>query len=207
MGSTENCLRGASKWTHLKADLARGVLALFGWRVRGGLPDRPVVLACGPHTSNWDFMLGLLGTRALGSYPAVLVKSSLVRGPVGALVRALGGVGVSDAARSGQSSGTVGAATVTLRGGRSVALLPKGTRRSGVWRSGFYRMALAAQVPVCMMTFDAGKKLVTVFGPYRLTGVQAVDQAWFESCMDGVVGVRPDVQEQVRVPGQAELAA
>ena len=191
----------------MKARGARAALRLAGWRVQGGLPKEPVVLACGPHTSNWDFMLGLLSTRALGSYPAVLVKASLVRGVPGMLVRALGGVGVSDAARAGQASGTVGTAAATLQSGRSVALLPKGTRRSGAWRSGFYRMALAARVPVCMMTFDAGKKLVTVYGPYRLTGVQAVDQAWFEHCMTGVVGVRADVQEEVRVPGQAELAA
>ena len=67
----------------------------LGWTVQGSLANHPkMVLAVGPHTSNWDFIIGVMCKLALGLDVAFLGKHTLFEGPLGGLMRRLGGIAV-----------------------------------------------------------------------------------------------------------------
>ena len=89
--------------------LARGVLRLFGWRVDSpGLPAEQGVILVYPHTSNWDFVVGLLAKWALGLQLRFWAKDSLFRVPLmGRWMRYLGGVSVDRRSSRGLVGQTV----------------------------------------------------------------------------------------------------
>ena len=139
--------------------VARALLRLAGWRLHfDGLPGKQGVLIVYPHTSNWDFPLGLLVKWAVGIQITFLGKASLFRVPLfGAWLRWLGGVPVD----RHSSQGSVGQMARGLVQARQqnrflwFALAPEGTRRhASGWRSGFYHVALQAQVPVGLVFLD-----------------------------------------------------
>src|SRR3954470_10346166 len=72
--------------------LGRWTLRLLRWRIEGSIPDEPrFVIAVGPHTSNWDFIVGAAAMFALDLDLAFLGKHTLFRGPLGSLMRGIGG--------------------------------------------------------------------------------------------------------------------
>jgi len=134
------------------------VLRLMGWRVVGVMPRAPkLVVIVAPHTSNWDFPIGLAcgyGSGLLPRWPhGFLAKNSLFRGPLGSVLRALGGISIDRGA-----PGAVVDQMAAVFAGRERFLLsvtPEGTRkRAAVWKSGFYHIARAAGVPIMPIAFD-----------------------------------------------------
>jgi 1-acyl-sn-glycerol-3-phosphate acyltransferase len=175
--------------------LAAGLLRLAGWEVVfDGLPARQGVLIGYPHTSNWDFILGIVTKWALGLQVSFWGKDSLFKIPLfGTWLRWLGGVPVD---RS-NSRGIVGAMVERIRQAKAhdeffwLALSPEGTRRYlPHWRTGFYQLTLGAQVPLGLVFFDYGKKRVGVSPFFRLTGDAQADMAAIEAAYAGVVGKR-----------------
>jgi len=82
--------------------IARALLKLFGWRMEGTLPDLPkMVMAAGPHTSNWDFLVGVGAMYSAGFKVSFLAKDSLFRPPLGWIMRWLGGRPVDRSAAHG----------------------------------------------------------------------------------------------------------
>lgn len=156
---------------------ARALLALFGWRVVGEVPDRPRMVAiAAPHTSNWDFVVGILVVFALGLDVRYLGKHTLFRPPLGWLMRWLGGTPVV----RDSPQGAVGDAAEAI--GREerilLAVAPEGTRTPGTpWRSGFYNIARAANVPILPAAFDYPHKCVRLFPVFEPTGDYAADLA------------------------------
>ena len=76
----------------LTAFIARKLMRLLGWKMTGELPDLPkMVIAAGPHTSNWDFLVGVGAMYSAGFKVSFLGKDSLFRPPLGWIMRALGG--------------------------------------------------------------------------------------------------------------------
>jgi 1-acyl-sn-glycerol-3-phosphate acyltransferase len=68
---------------------------LAGWRLDGAMPDlKKFVIIVAPHTSNWDFPIGIAAKFALRLEVTFLGKDSLFRFPMGPLMRALGGMPV-----------------------------------------------------------------------------------------------------------------
>lgn len=126
------------------------VLRLAGWSLVGEVPPaaRSVVLAY-PHTSNWDYVWGVLGCWAFGVSPSWLGKHTLFRWPFGAFMRWTGGIPVDRRA----PQGLVHAVADAMRRPEGMLLLvpPEGTRaRVERWRSGFYWIAREADaVIVC----------------------------------------------------------
>ena len=135
-----------------------------GWTVQGSLANHPkMVLAVGPHTSNWDFIIGVMFKLALGLDVAFLGKHTLFEGPLGGLMRRLGGSAVD---RS-KAHGVVG--EVAGRISRSeqllLALAPEGTRKAVYpWKSGFLYIAQTARIPIQCVGLDYQQKTL-VFGP------------------------------------------
>jgi len=144
--------------------LSRATLRAAGWHFEGCLPDQPkFIITVAPHTSNWDFVVGVLARRALGLDAHFLGKHTLFKPPLGWLMRWLGGTPV----RRDVSAGVVEQVVQTFDAHDEfvLALAPEGTRkRVTEWRTGFYYIALNAGVPIAPAAFDYGRKRIVV-GP------------------------------------------
>lgn len=155
---------------------AMGFMRATGWRFSGEpFPDEPrFVLLVAPHTSNWDFLVGLQAMYALGIRGTFLAKHTLFRFPMGLLMRWLGGVPVERGGRTDVVSQT---AEVIRRSERIIAVLaPEGTRKpTRTWRTGFYWIAHQAGVPIVPVVFDYSVKEVRVHPPFLPTGDLARD--------------------------------
>jgi 1-acyl-sn-glycerol-3-phosphate acyltransferase len=162
--------------------LARGLLRLAGWQLLfDGLPARQGVLVIYPHTSNWDFVVGITAKWAIGLPLRFWGKDSLFRIPgLGAWLRWLGGIPVDRHA----PQGAVGDMLRRLQEARAadaflwLALAPEGTRtRTAGWRSGFYRAATGADVPLALACLDYARRRVGVVACLQLCGEPAADMA------------------------------
>ncbi|MGB9151262.1 MAG: lysophospholipid acyltransferase family protein [Burkholderiales bacterium] len=145
--------------------LARSLLNRLGWQITGNLPDVPrMVVAVAPHTTNWDFFLGIAVLFALNVHGNFLGKHTIFRWPVNHLMRWLGGIPVDRTA----SHGVVGE-TVSVFRSRDRMLLgvaPEGTRSTGAkWKSGFYHIAKQVGVPIVPVYFDYREKIVALGQP------------------------------------------
>lgn len=130
--------------------------------------DEPRILIGAPHTSNWDFVLML----AIGAEADLrfrwLGKHTLFKRPFGPLMRALGGIPVDRR----DPAGLVDELTERIGKGGAFHLVvtPEGTRSGDGWKSGFYRIARAADLPVTLGYVDR-TTMTTGLGPtIRLTG-------------------------------------
>ena len=142
--------------------LVAWLLRRCGWRLQGGFPDvaRLVVIAA-PHSSWWDGVWGLLFKIALGADLAFMGKRELFRGPLGWLLRRLGGIPIERAA----AHGLVAQMAARLRANPQLwlGLAPEGTRKQvREWRSGFWHIARAAGVPILPIAFDYPSRTITV---------------------------------------------
>ena len=151
----------------LASRLCALILRAIGWRVEflDPLPEKCVIIVY-PHTSNWDFPVGLLtkwatGLTVKGDALQFAGKESLFRSPYGAFFRAVGGFPVDRSGRTGfvEQMTARFAAEPRLR----FVLAPEGTRGFAPHiRSSFYFVAKAANVPVILGTFDYSGKRVLI---------------------------------------------
>jgi 1-acyl-sn-glycerol-3-phosphate acyltransferase len=173
--------------------LGRLGMGLAGWRFEGSFPDLPrMVLIVAPHTSNWDFVVGLSAKLALRLKASFLAKHTLFWWPLGAYLRSIGGIPIDRSA----PLGVVDEALRALRkSGRYILVIaPEGTRRRvGRWKSGFYRIAEAARVPIFLVAFDYGRKVVRLGPLFEPTGDYDGDLATIRSHYDGSMACRPEL--------------
>ena len=159
-----------SRGNAISRALGNGALRFGGWRIRGSFPDIPkFVLIVAPHTSNWDFLVGLNAMFALGLRLSYLAKHTLFSFPLGAFMRWVGGVPVDRAVHADR----VRDAIEEFRRRDSLVLVftPEGTRkRVPRWKTGFYHVAVGAAVPIVPVSFDYSKKLITIEPPFTPTG-------------------------------------
>jgi 1-acyl-sn-glycerol-3-phosphate acyltransferase len=150
---------------------AIGFMRATGWKFSGeAFPAlRKFVLIVGPHTSNWDFLVGLQAMYALGIRGTFLAKDSLFRFPMGPLMRWLGGVPVDRSSTKGDA--VTQTAEVIAKSERIIATIaPEGTRKASRWKTGFYWIAHKAGVPIVPVAFDYSVREVRVFPPFMPTG-------------------------------------
>ena len=140
------------------------VLKILGWRYVGEFPRHSkMIISVAPHTSNWDFVIGLAVAFNLRLKITFFGKHSLFIPPFGALLRRLGGLPVE---RS-KAHGVVEHMATTMRNADKMllCLAPEGTRsRIERWKTGFLHIAHKAEVPVFLVAFDYKKKQIE-FGP------------------------------------------
>ncbi len=176
--------------------LARAVLRLMGWRVVfEGLPSLQGVAVVYPHTSNWDFIAGMLAKWAIGIPAHFWAKDSLFKVPVfGRWLRRVGGLPIDRSAANGAVGQMVDTFRQHEREGRLLwlGLAPEGTRkRTPGWRSGFYQVALGAGVPLGIVRLDWGRRELRFVDFLTLSGDEAVDYARLAALFDGVQGYHP----------------
>lgn len=140
---------------------------IFGWKTHGQFPEsiKKYVIAVAPHTSNWDFIVGLAGRSIFRLHKAkFLGKSSLFKPPFGWFFRMLGGYPVDRSS----SHDMVQQVTRLFKTHDDfiLAMAPEGTRKKvEKLRTGFYYIAKSAQVPIIPVGFDFKKKEVVVGEP------------------------------------------
>jgi 1-acyl-sn-glycerol-3-phosphate acyltransferase len=176
--------------------IAAALLRLAGWRLHfEGLPALQGVLVVYPHTSNWDFVVMVLAKWSVGVPASFWGKDRLFRIPLfGRWLRWLGGVPVDRTSPNGVTAQAVEIFRERIRAGRYfwLGLAPEGTRKylPGL-RSGFYRTALAAGVPLGLVKLDYGRREVTVLDFLALSGDASADVARMAAVYQGVQGLVP----------------
>ena len=180
------------------ARLCGALLRLFGWRVKLVWPPVPKALVIVyPHTSNWDFVVGILARFAIAIPIGFVGKNSLFRPPFGALFRWLGGIPVNRRQSTGFVDGLIAAFHQT--DSLYLAIAPEGTRsKVDHWKSGFYRVAVAAGVPLGLAFIDYARREVGVEHWLTLTGNEAEDLARIRACYSGKRGKRPEKEGDIR---------
>lgn len=161
------------------------------------MPERCVVIFY-PHTSNWDFAIGLLTKWAVAIRFNWVGKDSLFHWPLGPLLRSLGGIPVNRRERTQLVERL--AAELARRPVLRVVITPEGTRaRTEHWKSGFYHLAKVARVPLALAFIDYTRREIGI-GAYRtLTGDAAADMAAIASFYAGRTGFHPEQQGPVRL--------
>lgn len=171
--------------------LGRGYLKLAGWHFEGAFPDVPkCVLIVAPHTSNWDFLVGLAVVFALDLRASWLGKHTLFRAPFQGFLRWLGGIPVDR--RS--SNGVVGACVASFAEAPALwlALSPEGTRKGArPWKSGFYLIASGAGVPIVPVGFDYPDHAIRFMAPFQPAGDLEQDLPRIQGLFSEVRGLRP----------------
>jgi 1-acyl-sn-glycerol-3-phosphate acyltransferase len=141
--------------------LGRSVMRAAGWSFEGSIPDlSKAVIIVAPHTSNWDFVIGAAGMLALDLDLRFLGKHTLFKGPMGVLMRLLGGIPVDRAQPGGGVVEEMGAHYKTSDH-LLLAIAPEGTRGEvTIWKTGFHRIARAAGVPILAIALDYGRRQI-----------------------------------------------
>jgi 1-acyl-sn-glycerol-3-phosphate acyltransferase len=144
-----------------------GVLALrvMHWRVEGDIADHPKYVAIvAPHTTNWDFVVGLAARYALRLDASWLGKHTLFRPPFGWIMRRWGGIAVDRSASHDVVSQTVAAFSNRTR--VFLVITPEGTRRQvSRWRTGFWHIAKGAGVPILPIVFNWRDRVIRIGAP------------------------------------------
>ena len=134
-------------------------LRILGWRVEGEIPPiKKFVMIAAPHTSNWDFPITLAVAFVLKIKIYWMGKAAMFRWPFGASLRWLGGIPID----RGQSHNVVEQSIQAFKNWEKLILVvpPEGTRRKvHYWKTGFYHIAVGAQVPIVMAYMDYQKKI------------------------------------------------
>jgi 1-acyl-sn-glycerol-3-phosphate acyltransferase len=169
-----------------------GLLKLGGWKMEGDWPADPkAVVICGPHTSNWDGIWMLVAASAWRFRLRYMGKKSLTEGPFGWLVRWSGCIPV-DRSKSNDLVAQM-AKAFAAEDRLMLAIPPEGTRgKVERWKSGFYYIALGANVPLLMAVLDYGAKKVRISGALWPTGDYAADFALIRPHYEGAVGKVPE---------------
>jgi 1-acyl-sn-glycerol-3-phosphate acyltransferase len=170
-------------------------LALFGWKTDMEFPYHHIkkyVLLIGPHTSNWDFVLGLAYRNILRmNRTRFLAKKELFKPPFGFIFYWLGGTPVDR-----KSSHNMVDEVADLFKGHdhfSLCLSPEGTwKKVDRLRTGFYFIAKAANVPIIMVGLDYSRKTVVFSTPLDTTDSQASDMEVVAKFYRTIEGRQPD---------------
>jgi len=152
-------------------------LDLFGWRTVGVFPYhiKKYVIIVAPHTSGWDFIVGVLARYAMKLENAkYLGKQELFKPPFGFIFRWLGGFPVDRSKNSNLVDEVV--KIFNSRQEFGIALSPEGTRsRVDKLKTGFYNIAKKANVPIIMVGLDYANKQICFSEPFFVTDNQTAD--------------------------------
>lgn len=142
-----------------------------GWKVDISVPPVDKCVICvAPHTSNWDFILGLFAYRSIGRKANFLMKDFWFFFPLGYIIRALGGIPVHRSKGGGSLTQAV-ISDFNKAEQLHLAVTPEGTRsRNEKWKTGFLYIAYGADVPVMLGVIDYSRHLVAINRIYHPEG-------------------------------------
>jgi 1-acyl-sn-glycerol-3-phosphate acyltransferase len=148
---------------------------MAGWTIEGRPPGIPkFVLAGAPHTSNWDFVVFLAATDALGIRPSFMGKHTLFRWPMKQLMFDMGGIPIDRRKRANYVEQVVQA--FDERDELALVIAAEGSRKTeGDWRSGLYPIAMGAGVPIVPVWLGLGQRRIRIGEPFMPTGDYRAD--------------------------------
>ncbi len=162
---------------------------LLGWKIEGDVPRNlsKYIIAVAPHTSNWDFLIGL-AVRSIKRFPSnFLAKKELFRKPFGWLFRYLGGYPVDRSSKSNMVDQVV----QIINNSRQfvIAIAPEGTRKNvSKWKTGFYHIAYSASIPIVFTSFDYNTRTVRFHPPFSPSGNYQEDAPLMAACFNNIRG-------------------
>jgi 1-acyl-sn-glycerol-3-phosphate acyltransferase len=178
--------------------IARAILRMIGWSTHI-IPPRTFryVLIGAPHTSNWDFLMMLLLMAAERIPIRWLGKDTLLRGPIGPLMRSLGILPVNRRERTNLVDQV--AAKFDEIEDLIIGISPEGTRsKTHRWRTGFYYIAIKAQVPIVMGYIDYENKICGLGPSFKPTGDIQADFEIIRNFYTGIKGKYPKKQGEIK---------
>ncbi|MBL4712411.1 MAG: lysophospholipid acyltransferase family protein [Gammaproteobacteria bacterium] len=178
---------------------AKSFLKLIGWQLEITLPEeKKFILIGAPHTSNWDFPLALLVFWTLDLKINWVAKAQMFRGPLHYLFTALGGIPVD---RS-KSHGFINqiAERFTNEKEMVLSIAPEGTRsKTQYWKSGFYHIAIAADVPICLGYIDYQHRKLGFAQLIYPSGDIEKDMLIIANFYKNIKGKRPQNQSDIKI--------
>lgn len=183
--------------------LGRGFMKLAGWKVAGGVPDsKSMIIIAAPHTSNWDlfFLLGAAYSFRLQIH--WLVKDTLFIPVLGQILSFLGGVPVDRAKNTNLVSKL--AERINASNGLSLVVPPAGTRRyTDYWKSGFYRIAREANIPVVSGYLDYANKEAGLGPSFYLSGNVTEDMDRLRKFYEPLTAKYPEKKSRILLREEA----
>ena len=171
--------------------IGRIILNLIGWKLAGNYPyeiDKKIILAA-PHTSNWDFPIGVLMRTQIAEPIKFIGKASLFKAPHGWLFSWLGGIPVDRSRNTNFVDATVH--KINSEKVLTILIAGEGSRkRVEKFKTGFYHMAYLSKVPIIPLVVDGTKKEFRFEAPFYPTGDAAKEIPLLEKIFEGISGVR-----------------
>jgi len=164
-----------------------------GWKLSGEVPKdlKKFVMIVAPHTSNWDFFVGLGARSMMGVNTHFAGKKELFRFPFGWLFRKLGGYPVDRSKRNNFVDAVCD--IYNSKEEFSICMTPEGTRKYAPnWKTGFYHIAKNLHIPIVMVAFNYEKKEVRIETPFYPSGDIDKDIAFMKSYYKSVPGKIPE---------------
>ncbi len=171
--------------------LSKFILQIAGWRsdITVEIPEK-CVLCVAPHTSNWDFVVGKTFYSSIGKDASFLIKNSWFVFPLNLFFRAIGGIPI-DRSKTNDITQLL-ADEFVARERFQLAITPEGTRKLNPnWKKGFYYIALKSKVPIVLVYFDYGKKVIGVHRVFEPTGDEEADMRIIKMYYKDVTACHP----------------
>jgi 1-acyl-sn-glycerol-3-phosphate acyltransferase len=165
------------------------MLKITGWKINSEVPRdlKKYIIAVAPHTSNLDFLVGILARGVMGFRASYLGKASLFRFPFGVIFRVLGGIPV-DRSESHNMVEQI-SRIASEREHFIIAIAPEGTRKKvQKWKSGFYYIAHKAGIPIVFAQMDWANHQVNFLKPFYPAGDFEAELPLMKSFFEGIQG-------------------
>lgn len=166
---------------------------VLGWKIIGNIDENVAkcIIIAVPHTSWWDFFLGIFSRAILNLEIHYVAKKELFLFPFGLFFKWTGGTPLNRQKKENKVDAI--AKLFEERDVFRLAIAPEGTRKKvQEWKTGFYYIALKANVPIVPVAFDYGKKEVVYHVPFYPTGNIEKDLIELQSFFKGVIGKIPE---------------
>ncbi len=180
--------------------IAKAIIRISGWEIVGDVPslDKAVYIAA-PHTSNWDGFWLLVAKTALRLEARFLAKHTLFWWPLGAVLSWFGAIPID------RSHGAEVVPQLVETFNKSdrfyLALAPEGTRKwMPHWKTGFYRIAVEADVPIVLGFIDYRSKKMGIGGIYKPSGDPDKDLEYLRNFYAPFTPCRPENRGPIEFP-------
>ena len=173
-------------------------ITILGWKLEGKIDPsiKKCVLIVAPHTSWFDFLIGVLVRRIIGLQMDFVGKKELFKFPFGWYFKWMGGTSLDRTPNQNKVEAIAG--IFKTKEVFRLALSPEGTRKKvKIWKTGFYYIAKEAEVPMIMVSFDYKRKEVKFSDPFYASNDKEKDFFKIHEFYQGVQGKNP---EQFEVP-------
>ena len=179
--------------------ISRLILKLIGWKLDERVPETQRYVMIGyPHTSNWDFILGMLAKWGMDLPINWVAKHSMFWGPFKPIFMAMGGVPLNREKTTGFIQKNI--ELFAQRERFILGLMPEGTRsKTDHWKTGFYHIAHGANVPIALAYMDYKNKVIGVGDVMLTSGDIHADLETIKEFYKDKIGYKPEKQSAISI--------